>query len=239
MEQITIMSSQDHINSLLGVPAHRESIQYPIYGSNDIMIGEKAIYVSKAFTIVVYYQDDSSLLGYVIIRQKEGFKPDVFGESSASWDKSIRENVGNDIPAESTVVGYLIGGRTDRSVYYTEAFSIHLATKYTYIGLGFAPQLGYSTDSDEEKLYDPTQAGFLLIQRSGIDSADIMEQIAGKLEGTEYRSIRPNAFYRFRYSLPCDGDIDTAAFLEEELTNKFFITCGESEDLHGIYYAFQ
>lgn len=239
VEKITILSSKEHVESLLGVPVHNESIQYPVVNSQDTVLGEKAIYISNAFTIIVYYQEDSSLLGYVVIREREGFKPDIFGESTASWDKSICDNVGNMIPAECPVVGYLVGGRTDRSVYYTEAFSQHLATKYTYIGLGFAPQLGYSTSSDEEKMTSPSQEAFLLIQMIGMQSSDVMEQIERKLEGTEYRSIHPNAFYRFRYSLPTDGDINTAAFLEKELTNKFFITCGESDDLHGIYYGFQ
>ena len=238
IEQISIASSKEFIDSVAGTPISCEKVEYPLFHSDKIEVGQQAIYVSKACVLIAYYQNDNSILGYAVIRRNNGFKPQLFGDGAAAWEKSIKQNKG-EIISDASLVGCQKSRRVDNSIFYAEAYSHHLTTNNSYIGLAYVPQIGFDIYENDEKMATQEIGAFNAVQNENEESVSfsLREELI-KAEKIGLREIYPNAFFRFKNALPNVGDIDTGKFLEDLWENKFFITSGEWKDIVGIYSIF-
>lgn len=134
--------SKEYIESKLGIPKSVSEIQI----SGDIYF--KAIYTDEYYTLLCFYNQNSSLLGYMMISNKEGFEFNSYRSDikllkySVSEARKTLESEG--IKSDIINKEHFESDRMDNNKYYYECKMQHSreAQEPYYIGFGYT-DIGY------------------------------------------------------------------------------------------------
>lgn len=143
VEKIKVLQNYDYIEQILGKPMIKDEFKLPVRDKEEYIIGSKAIFNSKLYTIIAYFDDIETLQGYFLISHKSSFKPKMFKDNKI-FNKKI---------SDFEVSGYLAlmsssySSRQDGSSHYMKYFTHHLSTNGCLIGVGIS-SLGYYKNKD-------------------------------------------------------------------------------------------
>lgn len=143
--------SREYIENELGIPSNIKEIN----------LFEKSyfetIYVDKYYTLLCYYNDIGSLLGYMIISNRSDFLYQCYRSNIKLSETSVSE--ARDILEKEGIVSQLIkrdnfdGDRLDNNKYYYECKMQHSygALEICYVGFGFT-DIGHLTNRIEPNM---------------------------------------------------------------------------------------
>lgn len=129
----------------------------------------KTIYVDKYYTLLCYYNDIGSLLGYMIISNRSDFSYQCYRSDTKLVDNSVFE--ARNIFEKEGIVSDLIkkekfyGDRLDNNKYYYECKMQHSfgALEICYVGFGFT-DIGYLSDRIEPNMdVENTKINFITV----------------------------------------------------------------------------
>lgn len=117
----------------------------------------RTAYVDKYYTLLCYYNDIGSLLGYMIISNRNDFRYQCYRSDIKLLENSVSE--ARNILEEEGIVGEYIkhekfaGFRLDNNLYYYECKMQHGlgGLEYFYVGFGYT-DIGYFTDKIEPNM---------------------------------------------------------------------------------------
>lgn len=141
---LRINFSREYIENQLGKPKSISEIK--LFKKSYF----KTFYVDKYYTLLCYYTDTGSLLGYMIISNSNDFRYQCYRsdvkllEHSVSETRNILEEEG--ITSQPIISDNYDGERLDNSKYYYECKMQHSygALEICYVGFGFT-EVGYPT----------------------------------------------------------------------------------------------
>lgn len=134
--------SKEYIESKLGVPKSVSEIQ--MFGDTYF----KAIYTDEYYTLLCFYNQNSSLLGYMMVSNKEGFEFNSYRSDIKLLKHSVSEarKILKSEGIEGDIINkeHLESDRMDNNKYYYECKMQHSreAQEPYYIGFGYS-DIGY------------------------------------------------------------------------------------------------
>lgn len=211
IEKIKVSENSEYVKSILGNPQlSKEYIYYT--NSNEEIEGERCIYVNDYFILILYYEQDDSLLGYVLISKNEKFTPYVYR------DITLKDKV-KDI--YKTTGGYMVsiyhnqGSRKDCSQTHIQFYYHHLATNSCRIGVGIS-DLGYWNNEMNNLIYKYWENSREYKRLTLYENIEF-ESLKSNID--IYSNIQPNVFSVF-----IDDDVDLNKLFEQEFAEGIVFT---------------
>jgi hypothetical protein len=180
--------SKEYIESKLGVPKSVSEIQ--MFGDTYF----KAIYTDEYYTLLCFYNQNSSLLGYMMVSNKEGFEFNSYRSDIKLLKHSVSEarKILKSEGIEGDIINkeHLESDRMDNNKYYYECKMQHSreAQEPYYIGFGYS-DIGYHNAKMEPEMdKENVKINFITVFRDyscddpeGIEKYDAIKFIEEKV----------------------------------------------------------
>jgi len=150
IEDIKIGSSEEYVESVLGIPK-RENLIDLNSETDDQLYVIRNDYINKDFLYSVYFTEKNGLVGMGLITLNKHFKPRI---PTRDYKELLEFNQAELVPYTPFFIeSNFSGSRSDNSNYFLEFIGPTLDTDNLYIGYGIS-ELGFIKKSEREYFYN-------------------------------------------------------------------------------------